>query len=369
MDDQLTAERNNIDAIDTNLAKLFEQRMVSAEKIAKIKQQIGKSILDSSREKEILERELGYISNPELQPYYAELITFLMGLSKRYQLHVTSGIRIAYCGIEGAFANMAAKKIFPNGKLIAYPSFEEAYNSVKSGNCEYAVLPIENSFAGEVKQVFDLMFHGDLFINDLQSFHISQNLLGTLDSEISDITTVYSHQQALDQCNEFIRQNGFVTVPYSNTAVAAKEIALKNDKTIAAIASEEAAKLYNLKVLKANINQNSQNSTRFAVFSTISNKKILPDTDYVSLVMFTVKNTPGALAKAIKAFGKTGFNLITLHSHPIKNVPWEYFFYAEVEGSLYSSKGNELIRKLKRECSQVKVLGHFSKDSIDSNHN
>lgn len=366
MSDELLAERKKIDEIDSTLANLFEQRMTAAEKIAKIKQQIGKSILDSSREQEILERELQYISNPEFQPYYAELITFLMSLSKRYQLHVTSGIRIAYCGIEGAFANMAAKKIFPNGKLVAYSSFEEAYNAVKTGSCEYAVLPVENSFAGEVSQVFDLMLHGDLYIHDMKSFRISQNLLGTLDSEISDITTVYSHQQALDQCNEFIRQNGFVTVPYSNTAVAAKEISLKNDKTIAAIASEEAANLYNLKILKRNINQNSQNSTRFAVFSAMENKVINTDYDYYSLLMFTVKNKPGALAKAIKAIGKTGFNLVTLHSHPIKNVPWEYFFYAEVEGSLYSAKGKELVRKLGRECSQVKVLGHFYKDSIET---
>lgn len=268
--------------------------------------------------------------------------------------------KIAYCGIEGAFANIAAKKIFPLDQLISYPTFTSAYKAVENGECDFAVLPMENSFAGDVSQVFDLMFTGTLFISQIFKFKIAQTLLGIKGAKIDDIKTVYSHQQAIDQCCEFIQKNGFVPLPAVNTAVAAKEVAQKNDKTIAAIASEEAGILYGLEILVKNINQTSQNTTRFAVFSKQTQTDFLEDDKVVSYLMFAVKNVPGALSAAIKIISKKGFNLISLHSHPIKDVAWEYYFYAEVEGSLFGKKGQKLIEKLKKGCSLVKIVGQTS---------
>lgn len=267
--------------------------------------------------------------------------------------------KIAYCGIEGAFANIAARNIFPSGQLVSFTSFGQAYDSVEKGDCDFAVLPLENSFAGDVRGVFDLLFKGSLFISNVFEFRIVQTLLGIEGAEISDIKTVYSHQQALDQCTQFIAGHGFQTIPFVNTAMAAKEVAQKADKTAAAIASEEAGRLYGLKVLARGINQDTENTTRFAVLS----RKAPDQTDMsktVSYLMFNVKNIPGALSSAIKIISKKDYNLISLHSHPVQDSPWEYYFYVEVEGSLLSRNGQKLIKKLKRCCLSVKLIGQIS---------
>ncbi len=267
--------------------------------------------------------------------------------------------KIAYCGIEGAFANIAAKNIFPSEELVAFSSFAQAYDAVEKGMCNFAVLPLENSFAGDVRGVFDLLFAGPLFITNVFECRISQTLLGVEGAEISDIKTVYSHQQALDQCTQFIADHGFQTIPFVNTAMAAKEVAQKGDKSSAAIASEEAGRLYGLKVLARGINQDTENTTRFAVVSQNAFDGQQEAPKWVSYLMFNVKNVPGALSSAIKIISKKDYNLISLHSHPVQNAPWEYYFYAEVEGSLMSRNGRKLIEKLKKCCLSVKVIGQI----------
>lgn len=269
-----------------------------------------------------------------------------------------SQMKIAYCGIKGAFAHIASTHLFPADELISYPSFAKAYEAVESEECNYAVLPIENSFAGDVNQVFDLMFHGRLFVSKKHELRISQTLLGVKGATIEGIKTVVSHQQALDQCMEYIQSHGFTVQPASNTAVAASMVAEKNDPSIAAIASEESASLYNLQILETQINSNDQNTTRFLVFSK-SQPESAQQENVISIVMFTVKNIPGSLAKAVSAFGDTGYNMRSLKSHPVKNVPWQYYFYVEVEGSLMNEKGDELIEKLKQVCINVVSPGYY----------
>ena len=162
--------------------------------------------------------------------------------------------RIAYCGIEGAFAHIAAKKIFPNDNLIPFPSFKKAYDSVEKNECDYAVLPLENSFAGDVNQVFDLMFRGKLYVTKMFKLKIEQTLLGIKGTKLSDIKAVISHQQAIDQCIEYIHSHNFQIETASNTAIAANLVSQKNDKSFAAIGSEETANLYNLEIIEKNIN-------------------------------------------------------------------------------------------------------------------
>ena len=268
--------------------------------------------------------------------------------------------KIAYCGIEGAFANIAARNIFPSDELVAFTSFPQAYASVENGQCDFAVLPLENSFAGDVRGVFDLLFKGNLFITQIFEFRISQTLLGVEGAEISDIKTVYSHQQALDQCTQFITDHGFQTIASVNTAIAAKEVAQKGDKTVAAIASEEAGRLYGLKALAKGINQDTENTTRFAVLSRNAEYAQNDEAKIISYLMFNVKNVPGALSSAIKIISKKDYNLIGLHSHPVQNAPWEYYFYAEVEGCLASRNGQKLIDKLKKCCLSVKLIGQIA---------
>lgn len=354
---ELETERAKINEIDKQIATLFENRMDSAKKIALYKKEYGLQIFDSSREKEICKKELELIKNPDYKPYYLEFIQNLMDVSKKYQSFVVQGSRIAYCGIEGAWANIAAKKIFPKGNIISFSSFSKAYESVVNADCDFAVLPVENSFAGDVSQVFDLMYNGPLFINGMYNLKIEQALLGVSGSKLSDVKKVISHQQAIDQCTEFLQKNGFEIEYATNTAMAAKQVAELNDKSVAAIASEESAKLYGLEVLENAINQNAQNTTRFAVFSRVMTQDL--KANGIFLMMFTVKNLPGSLAQAISSFGDAGYNLRSLRSRPIKDVPWKYYFYVEGEGSISSEKGRKLIETLKKDCEEVKELGHY----------
>ncbi len=272
--------------------------------------------------------------------------------------------KIAYCGIKGAWAYIAADKLFPAEKLVSYPSFAKAYESVENQETDFAVLPVENSFAGDVNQVFDLMFHGCLKISNKQELRISQTLLGVKGTKLSDIKTVVSHPQAIDQCMEYIQKHGFEIQTASNTAVAANLVSETNDKTLAAIGSEETAKLYNLDIIEKAINSNDQNTTRFLVFSKEEPETVVTE-NVISIVMFTVKNIPGSLAKAVSAFGDSGYNMRSLKSHPVKNIPWQYYFYVEVEGTLKNSQGAGLLEKLNHVCIDVVSPGYY----IDSQDN
>lgn len=272
--------------------------------------------------------------------------------------------KIAYCGIKGAWAYIAADKLFPDEELVSYPSFAKAYESVENQETDFAVLPVENSFAGDVNQVFDLMFHGCLKISNKQELRISQTLLGVKGTKLSDIKTVVSHPQAIDQCMEYIQNHGFEIQTASNTAVAANLVSETNDKTLAAIGSEETAKLYNLDIIEKAINSNDQNTTRFLVFSKEEPETVVTE-NVISIVMFTVKNIPGSLAKAVSAFGDSGYNMRSLKSHPVKNIPWQYYFYVEVEGTLKNSQGAGLLEKLNHVCIDVVSPGYY----IDSQDN
>lgn len=272
--------------------------------------------------------------------------------------------KIAYCGIKGAWAYIAADKLFPDEELVSYPSFAKAYESVENQETDFAVLPVENSFAGDVNQVFDLMFHGCLKISNKQELRISQTLLGVKGTKLSDIKTVVSHPQAIDQCMEYIQKHGFEIQTASNTAVAANLVSETNDKTLAAIGSEETAKLYNLDIIEKAINSNDQNTTRFLVFSKEEPETFVTE-NVISIVMFTVKNIPGSLAKAVSAFGDSGYNMRSLKSHPVKNIPWQYYFYVEVEGTLKNSQGAGLLEKLNHVCIDVVSPGYY----IDSQDN
>jgi len=267
--------------------------------------------------------------------------------------------RIAYNGIEGAFASIAARKIFPNDTLVSFQDFKSAYQSVEKGKCDFAVLPIENSFAGEVSQVSDLMFSGSLFVTDVYELTIVQNLLGVKGTSLESIKSVVSHPHALEQCSEFITEHGYQAVQASNTALGAKQVAEGNDISVAAIASLETAKLYNLEVIEENINESDDNRTRFAVFSRYKkDEEERKDDDYF-IMMFTVKNQSGALAKALNVIGDNGFNMTELRSRPQRRLAWEYYFFVEAQGSLLSEDGRKMVGELSEKCELLKILGSY----------
>lgn len=275
-----------------------------------------------------------------------------------YQSLLMPGItdKVAYSGIEGAFAHIAAEKIFPQGELISYKNFGDAYQAVLDGTCAYAVLPVENSYAGEVGVVMDLMFEGPLHMAGMYAMQVSQNLLGVPGAKKEEIELVVSHPQALDQCAEYIKAHGMKTKEAVNTARAAKEVADAGDPKVAAIASLKTAQLYGLSVLEESINQSSINQTKFAV---LTKKEMLRDNADVFSMMFTVKNEAGALARVIFEIGLHAINMRVIRSRPIKSTPWEYYFYVELEGKEDSEGVQNLLSKLESTCESVKILGYY----------
>ena len=357
MANKLEQARQIINEVDAQMAELFEKRMRAAEMVYEHKKELGLPILDQKREDAVIKNNSELIGDEVIKGYYIDYQKKLMSISRAYQYRMQNGLKVAYSGVEGAFAHIAAGKIFPKSKQVAYRDFQAAYDSVVNGKSDVAVLPIENSYAGEVGQTIDLIFSGNLFINGIYELEIHQNLLGIPGARVEDIKKVTSHPQALSQCNDYIEIRGFDTWESTNTAIAAKTVADANDKSLAAIASVETAQLYGLKVLEANINKSGENTTRFAVLSKVqANSPALPS----SVLMFTVKHEAGSLANAISIIGKYGYNMTALRSRPLKKHSWQYYFYIEIDGSIDNANGTKMTEELSKVCDRLKVAGTFA---------
>lgn len=355
----LQEARKEIQEADRQMAALFEKRMAAVREIAAYKKQRGLQIFDAEQERRVLEHNGAYIGDDVLRQYYLRFMQDTMDVAKQYQERLISGARVAYCGVEGAFAHLAARRIFPRGRPAAFSSFDAAYLSVVEGECDYAVLPIENSYAGEVGQVMDLMFHGSLYVNGVYNLPVVHNLLGVPGTKAEDIRTVVSHPQALAQCRPYILQHRFREQGEENTAVAAKRVAELGDPSVAAIASEETARLYGLQILDHDINESRDNTTRFAVFSRTEHRGVSEREGSTFIMLFRVNNVAGALAGALDVIGKHGFNLRVLRSRPIKTTSWKYYFYVEAEGNHETPKGRGMIHELREHCDMLKVVGQY----------
>lgn len=361
--DKLEQARLEINAVDKEMAELFSRRMKAVKEVAQYKLERGLQIFDPAREQRIIETNAHYIQDEEMRSYYVSFLQDTMNVSKQYQRRIMEGLKVAYSGVEGAFANIAARRIFPEGQMISFGDFKSAYNSVVKGECDCAVLPIENSYAGEVGQVMDLMFGGSLHINGVYTLRISQNLLGIKGAKPADITRVISHPQALEQCAGYISEHGFEAVKAVNTARAAQDVASLGDIHTAAIASHETAALYGLEIIDHDINQSALNTTRFAVFSRVENTVHHDKEQNRFMMMFTVKNVAGALAKAINIIGAYGFNMSVLRSRPMKELAWQYYFYVEADGDIDSPNGKSMLNALGASCDMLKILGSYAIDT------
>lgn len=353
----LEKARETINRVDSEMAALFTERMRAAELVAAYKKEHGLPITDAEREAAVIRNGAQQVDDPILREYYVRFIQETMALSRAYQSRLLEGMRVAYSGTEGAFAHIATGKLFPSAEKIGFPDFESAYRAVENGECDAAVLPVENSTNGEVGQVMDLMFSGGLFVNQMLDLPVTQDLLVKPGTAVEEIRTVISHPQALGQCAARIREMGWRTEEYPNTALAAKFVASTNDRTVAAIASAEAAEQFGLAVLERNLNASRSNTTRFAVFTRAENTQT-PGT--CSALMFTVRNEAGALARAIDVIGHYGFNMRTLRSRPMKELLWQYYFYVEAEGDLHSPDGQNMLRALAVFCDKLKPVGCYT---------
>ena len=357
MENLLEEARKIINDVDAQMAELFVKRMRAAEMVYAHKKKMGLPILDQARERAVIERNTKRIEDEVLKGYYIDYLKNVMSISRAYQYRMQNGLKVAYSGVEGAFAHIAAGRIFPESQRVSCRDFKAAYESVVNGENDVAVLPIENSYAGEVGQTIDLIFSGSLFINGIYELEIHQNLLGVPGSSVEDIKKVISHPQALSQCHDYIKSRALETEEANNTAVAARQVALAKDKHIGAIASVETAEIYGLTVLQQNINKSSENTTRFAVLSRVqANSPSLAN----SVLMFTVKHEAGSLANAISIIGKFGYNMTALRSRPLRKHSWQYYFYIEIDGSTDTAEGKQMLEELNKVCDQLKVVGTFA---------
>ena len=361
MENNLDKARRKINEIDKEMAELFCERLRAAETIAEYKKERGLAILDPIREEEVVRRNSALIDDEEIKAFYVNFLRDVMKTSRSYQAKLLEGMRVAYSGTVGAFAHIAAERLFPTAKKISYPDFTAAYRAAESGECDVCVLPLENSYNGEVGQVTDLMFSGSLYVNGILELSVTQDLLGVRGSTIDGIKRVVSHPQALGQCAEYIREHGFEISEYSNTALAAEYVAKKGDLSVAAIASAEAADLFGLTVLDHDINESRSNTTRFAVFSRVASKRLSREMGMHSILLFTVRNEAGALARAIDVIGSHGFNMRNLRSRPMKELLWQYYFYVEAEGDVQTEEGRLMMEELGEFCDRLKFAGTYVK--------
>lgn len=358
--DELKEIRNRINGIDAKIAELFEQRMLVCRDVADYKMKRGLSVHDPVREAEVVKKNSAMIADDSIREYYVNFEKDLMALSRRWQERLMSGMKVTYSGVPGAFAAIAASKMFPGAELIPCMDFEQAYSACSEGKADVAVLPLENSSAGEVGAVTDLLFSGDLFVNQVLELDAVQNLLGCEGATPETVREVVSHQQALSQCSAYIHERKYITHEYPNTALAARLVAEKKDPSLAAIASIESADIYGLKVIERNINTSGMNTTRFGAFSRVlstgGGKRRM---GRHFMLTFTARNEAGSLAKVLNIIGAHGYNMCSLRSRPMKDLKWNYYFYIELDGNVYTEEGMSMINELGSLCERFKLAGSF----------
>lgn len=357
--DELIKARSDINAIDEEMARLFEQRMQAVEHVIAYKLAHQMDVLDRSRENEVIERNIEYIKQENYRPYYQMFIEDVMKISRSYQKSRIHQDQIAYAGTLGAFSHIAAMKLFPNGDYIHVPTFEDVVRMVEDQEVAYGVLPFENSYTGEVGENMDMILSHDIYIHQMYDLKIEQNLLGVKGATLADIKQVYSKDQAISQSRKFLEGRGWELIPYPNTALAAEYIASENDPSKAAIASKETANLYGLDILADHINTSMENTTRFIVIgkqpSNVGNR--------VSLV-FTLHHETGALAKVMSLISDCGFNMESIHSRSLKDEPFAYYFYVEIVAQINDASTKKLCIDMAPLCERLKIAGSYQKEGI-----
>lgn len=352
--DKLTKARETINEIDAEMARLFERRMAAVDEVLAYKQAHNLPVFDAKREQQVIEQNMALLQNPELKPYYRRYIQGFMDITKDYQRARLKQNTVAFAGAEGAFAEQAARGIFPDYRYQICDDFEQVFREVLDERAAFGVIPFENSYSGEVGEVFDLLFRYNCYIRAIWDLPVRQNLLALPGAALADIKNVYSHPQALSQCARFLQEHNLQTTACTNTALAAKAVAASGDKSLAAIASAESAELYGLNILAENINSSSANTTRFIVIG-----KDLPLTGSRFNLLFTVNHNAGQLARVMSLIGDLGFNMESIKSRPIKDLPWQYYFYVEIEGCINNADAQNLLNRLKTNCDSLKVIGSY----------
>ena len=371
--------RGKIDAIDDQLIQLFAQRMDIAAQIGDYKKERNLPVFVPAREREKL-KDVAEKAGPEMANYTRVLYSMLFELSRSYQSkrsdtltplfnEITKAISgtqkllptapmVACQGVEGAYSQIACEKIFKNPFIMYFKSFDGVFNAIEQGLCQYGILPIENSTAGSVKKVYDLMIRHKFYIVRTFRLKVDHNLLVNPGTRESDIKEIYSHEQALNQCTDFLAKfKGAKIIPVENTAVAAQMVASSGRKDVAALSSRSCAELYGLKTLASSVQDQGNNYTRFICIS--KNLEVYPGSDKTTIMMI-LNHRPGALYRVLARLYVLGINVTKLESRPLPDRDFEFMFYFDLDTSIYSEEFVQLMCELDDLAEEFTYLGSYS---------
>ncbi len=371
--------RAEIDKIDEELVRLFTARMGISAQVADYKRANNLPIFHPGRERAILQK-VAQMAGPEMDNYTRVLYSMLFELSRSYQSkrneetsplfgEISKSIEqtpklfpqapiVACQGVEGAYSQIACEKIFKSPFILYFKNFEAVFTAIEQGMCQYGILPIENSTAGSVTKVYDLMIRHNFSIVRTFRLKIDHNLLAKPGVKLEEIREIYSHEQAINQCGDFLHAlHGVNVVPVANTALASEMVANSDRRDVAALSSRSCAELYGLNCLAASVQDNGNNRTRFICIS--KNLEIYPGSDKTSIMMI-LPHKPGALYKVLARLYTLGINVTKLESRPIPDREFEFMFYFDLETAIYSEEFIQLMCELDDLCEEFKYLGSYT---------
>ncbi|MBU3103228.1 prephenate dehydratase [Clostridium gasigenes] len=364
--------RKEIDKIDKELVVLFEKRMDIAINVAEYKKENNLPILNSTREKEVIDKNIEKLNNKEYANSARKFFAGIMEVSRSIQgkfisehdeakienIDIDKSKKLGFQGVRGSFSEEALLKYFgENTDVTPYEEFEDVFEALKNNNIDYGILPIENSCTGSIRDVYDLLSKYGFYIVAEECIKINQHLIGIEGATIDSIEEVYSHPQGFEQSNEFLKNyHNWKLIPYHNTATSAKMVHDLNDKTKSAIASERAAKIYGLNIIKKAINNNKDNHTKFII---IARDLIVRENCNKISVVFSLEDEAGTLYRLLKYFAENSINMIKIESRPNKHTSWKYLLYVDFEGNLYNEEVQNAIKLIKKNSGYFKLLGNY----------
>ena len=378
---ELDTLRQEIDQIDRQLTGLFLRRMEVTQKVGEYKLRQGIPVLDTQREQQVLAAKAAMAPDEASKMDVVQLYECIMGISRRQQRklvregeedpgyaryaaafrHPRQPVerpKVVYQGVPGAYSEMACMDFF--GKEVdceGLEQFEDTFLALKEGRADYAVVPIENSSTGAIRQICDLLTQYEYFIVGETTVHVSHCLMAPAGASLDTITHVYSHEQGLFQCEQFLnRHPRWKQVPQADTAGSAQYVAACGDVSKAAICSSRAAELYGLTILAENVNHNANNTTRFVVVSPRA--ELREGRDKIS-TLFHLPHRSGSLHEILTIFAVNGLNVVKLESRPLPGKSWEYLFFLEFTGSLDQEGMDGILHELSQTTVEFRVLGNF----------
>lgn len=367
--------RNEIDKLDDELIPLLLKRMDISRQVAEYKVKNGIPVLNEKRELEILDDVASKCG--EQGEAMKTVFSAIMDASRALQHKIigggdelrtlinsaksgknltANGEPIACQGVQGAYSGKTAEALFPDSPIIFHKQFEDVFEAVNQNKARYGIIPVENSTAGSVHESYDLIMKYKFFIVGAYDLRVDHCLCAKPNVEFENIDDVYSHPQALSQCNIFLKHFDFTGINFSNTAAAAKFVAESDKNNIAAICSESAAKKYGLRIIRKGIQNVTNNTTRFIVIS----KELVIDDDAEKIsLIFSAPHRTGSLYRVLGRFSMTGLNLTKLESRPVANGKFDYYFYVDILGSVRDEQTLDLLCALSDELPEFSFLGNY----------